>query len=1024
MMKPINNPSARSLTRVVVFAAILANATSQLIANCVPAPPGLVAWWPAEGNANDVTGHNNGTLEGNAGFGTGEVGQAFSFDGYSGAVYVGDAPDLRFTNAMTIEAWVYPNAYGPNHACEIVSKYFGGNGASYTTSIDTSGLAYLIVSSDGSTTTLNVDYTVLYTVHPVPLNQWSHFAATYDGSKVRIYLNGVLENQANWNQGIFAGTAPLFIGATAIESVFNGLIDEVAVYNQALSGAAIQAIYNAGSSGKCGVPPLMVTQPQSQTVLVGSSASFSASAVGTAPLNYQWSFNGTNIASATNTTLVLTNVQLNQAGSYSLQVMNAYGTTNSDDAVLTVNPPPPCVSCPSGVIAWWPGAGDALDQAGTNNGTLRGAVTFVPGQVGQCFSFDGISASVLVPDAPALRFTNAMTIEAWIYPKALGGTPREIVSKYFGGSGNQLSYTTSIDTSGRPYVILSNDGRTTAANVDYVQLISPDTVPTGQWTHFAATYDGASLKLYLNGALEAQTAWTGGIFPGNAPLVIGEAYYQSLFNGMIDEPTVYNRALSADEIQSIYGALVSGKCGLPPAIFVSPTSQAVRPGTNVTFSVTASGHRPLGYQWMLDAGSLSGTTNSSLTLTNVQSSNAGSYSVVVTNAMGSVTSSPAVLKVSFVFAFGNGVPLANPQNSFVGPVTVQLQTAYTNGLIFYTLDGSEPTFDSSAYTRPFTVSQSVVLRALAYSADFLESSELDPTTILIVPLYSLTTASSGGGSIVLNPSGGSYVSNSVVSLTAAPAAGWTFLQWLGDLTGANPVANVTMNGNRHITAVFGTQLSTTVAGNGSVALSPPAGLYPYGTVVALTATPQAGSSFALWGNAGSGSTNPLYFAVTNANPTVSCLFAALAGGQASLVVSPSGHGTVDVSPRANAYSIGMGVTLTAVPDPGQAFLGWAGDASGTNNPLSLTLDRSKSITADFTRNPRLTADTDTANLAAEGFQMLLDGEFGAVYQINASTGLVDWLPLMTVTNPFGRVQVADPGATNAPRKFYRALQMP
>jgi hypothetical protein len=269
------------------------------------------------------------------------------------------------------------------------------------------------------------------------------------------------------------------------------------------------------------------------------------------------------------------------------------------------------------------------------------------------------------------------------------------------------------------------------------------------------------------------------------------------------------------------------------------------------------------------------------------------------------------------------------------------------------------------------VSHDVVLRVLGYSADFFQSGELDPTTILIVPVYSLIPATSGGGSIALNPTGGSYLSNAVVGVTATAASGWTFLQWLGDLTGTNPVASVTMGGNRRVTAVFGTLLNTTAAGNGSVALSPPGGMYPYGSVVTLAAIPQAGSYFGLWGNAASGNVNPLYFTVTNSSPTVSCLFASLAGGQAALVVEPSGHGRVTVNPRANVYTLGTGVTLTAVSDAGQSFLGWAGDASGTNSPLSITMDQSKVITANFTRKPILTANAASGGLTDEGFRLTL-----------------------------------------------------
>ena len=117
-----------------------------------------------------------------------------------------------------------------------------------------------------------------------------------------------------------------------------------------------------------------------------------------------------------------------------------------------------------------------------------------------------------------------------------------------------------------------------------------------------------------------------------------------------------------------------------------------------------------------------------------------------------------------------------------------------------------------------------------------------------------------------------YVSNTSITLTATPAPGWTFLQWLGDATGTNPVVNVSMSRNRCVQAVFGTGLSNFVVGSGSVARSPAMPLYPYGTTVRLSAVPSGENYFALWGNAASGTNNPLHFTITSANPTVTAVF--------------------------------------------------------------------------------------------------------------------------------------------------------
>src|SRR5439155_4008585 len=356
--------------------------------------------------------------------------------------------------------------------------------------------------------------------------------------------------------------------------------------------------------------------------------------------------------------------------------------------------------------------------------------------------------------------------------------------------------------------------------------------------------------------------------------------------------------------------------------------------------------------------------------------------------------------------------------------TIRLQNGYPNGLTFYTLDGSTPTFSSHQYSAPFVLNHDAILRAVGYSPDFLQFGESDPVSILIIPYYTLTATTAGGGSIVLNPSGGTYRSNTVVRLTATPSSGWTFLQWLGDVPGTNASTNLTMARKLSMQAVFGTTLSTTVSGGGSVALNPSGGLYSLGTAVQITAIPQQGSYFGIWGNAASGNTNPLSFVVRTANPTVSALFSALSSGQAALTLVPVGNGRVAVSPRTNVFNVGAAVSLTAAPDSGQSFVGWSGDTNGERNPLSLTMDQSKVIYANFSTRPSLSVRSSFEGLKPEGFRMTLSGLFGARYELDGSSNLVNWAPLATLTNNYGTVQFTDPAATNLTQRFYRAALLP
>ncbi len=106
-------------------------------------------------------------------------------------------------------------------------------------------------------------------------------------------------------------------------------------------------------------------------------------------MSYQWSFNTTNILGATNATLFLPSAQFTNAGIYSVVISNVVDSVLSSNAVLTVNPPPPCDPAPAGLVSWWAAEGNAFDQISGNNGTLIGNASYGPGEVGQGFVLNG-----------------------------------------------------------------------------------------------------------------------------------------------------------------------------------------------------------------------------------------------------------------------------------------------------------------------------------------------------------------------------------------------------------------------------------------------------------------------------------------------------------------------------------------------------------------------------------------------------------------------------------------------------------
>jgi hypothetical protein len=375
-----------------------------------------------------------------------------------------------------------------------------------------------------------------------------------------------------------------------------------------------------------------------------------------------------------------------------------------------------------------------------------------------------------------------------------------------------------------------------------------------------------------------------------------------------------------------------------------------------------------------------------------------------------------------VFVDGNCILASSV--SARGSALVALSTTFVSGTLLFTLDGSDPATAGSLYSGPFRVTRSSLLRTVAYNADFTQAVAGDPLNIVLLP--TLIGLTDGGGSVTIEPPAGDYFSNSLAVVTATPAPGWNFLQWLGDAVGTNPVVSLSMTRNKTVRAVFGMPLGTTTVGGGSLVVDPVSPFRPYGSQVRLTPVPVAGNYHAFWANAAAGRTNnPLLFTVTNANPTVTAVFASLGTTQTNaLTVIPVGRWQVTLTPPGSRYRLNTNVVLQAFPNAGQEFLGWSGAASGSQNPLTVTMNSNKVITASFTKCPWLQGEGDPDLLHQDGFRLTLTGEFGAVYQLFGSPDLSDWAALGTASNAWGTMQFTDPAGTNQPWRFYRALTLP
>lgn len=244
-------------------------------------------------------------------------------------------PEINQAGPFTAECWVRPTSWGSDYRCPLGN--FGGWGAS-----PTPGWHFYQTPGEGATSTwiwVQKGGNIWLGGNPVTKNKWDHLVATYDGTTVRFYVNGVLSGSAVDTAPAPNTSQPLCIGwSPAGGWVFDGSVDEVAIYATALTEAQIQMHYQVGLTNFYSGPiPAYVTQdPLPVSAYAGRTATFVVGADGSTPLSYQWYKGNVPIDGATSDTLRFTCAYADNGATYKVVVTNLYGSATSAPAALTV----------------------------------------------------------------------------------------------------------------------------------------------------------------------------------------------------------------------------------------------------------------------------------------------------------------------------------------------------------------------------------------------------------------------------------------------------------------------------------------------------------------------------------------------------------------------------------------------------------------------------------------------------------------------------------------------------------------
>ena len=499
---------------------------------------------------------------------------AATFPGSGPAIVVPASAVLDLANTVSVEAWVRPTLAGQNGG--IYEKTVNGwVNSQYMLFLEAGVAKFRVRTASGAL--LPVDGPVL------ALNTWSHLVGTFDGSVLRLYVNGVLAATSAAAGPLSSGSGPSFIGRLGQNLYpFQGSIDEVAVFSGALSPDRVRAHYLGG----------VVSIRLNATATAGGTSRTTASAAATESdpdlsnntVNFDSTINSSradlaltgtvspepaNVGDTLTYQLTLANKGPARASAGTVQVtlgssLTAGTATTSQGTCSTSGQVTSCalgaldVSSPSAQVladhpsGYWrlgdpAGSAVALDASGNGiSGAVDAGVSLgQPGAVAgdTAATFPGSGPAITVAPSVVLDLANAVSVEAWVRPTSAGQNGAVFEKTVNGWVNSQ--YMLFLEAGVAKFRV-----RTTGGGL---LPVDGPTLPVNTWTHLVGTFDGTTLRLYVNGVLAASAAAQGPLNSGSGTAFIGRLG-QNLYplQGSLDEVAVFPTVLSPERIRAHY----------------------------------------------------------------------------------------------------------------------------------------------------------------------------------------------------------------------------------------------------------------------------------------------------------------------------------------------------------------------------------------------------------------------------------------------------------------------------------------